>query len=594
LTTPNRRRFLLKQIEENSGYKYIIVSRDASELYDISGVVKLSNGRLFGVDRISFKELALFIQRAFQMEGPKAEVLANRLNTIFSRFDLFAHPSYLAGIPEQLLASLLQANRRSELVQLAVVGYLSFLVASDESNVTLSRTTRSLFLQKLVYDIRVEKLSITKVELVERARFLSEEMDFGIDPVRFVEDFFDRGILSTKSDRIEFALPFIERYLLANELAGRPDRAIVYFDFGNPDFDVATFDLYCEMATENSCIEALHSKINECVEGLKRVYDGSHVSSLDLRPEFAFKANRLEAMGSKLKQAAEDIASGKSNIEQKQALIDLVEDGISKTQKRKSNILEDASSDDSEGKTTASEEDTNNLKGNAMHALFLSAIALSAGAERFDASQKQELVASILSLGSIIVHGWLTDASTIKASDILQDLKKSPVYEEMRKGATTAEKEKSLESLVDQLSKYLEFLFLAEPISIVLHVLTEYGRNKILSVSIERAAMDEGFARVLRGIWLSDLDVNAGVRSLSAQLKSTNLSDFFRIVFVEHILTRVHWDHWNPTDRIKLLNYAVDLLKPTTMTLRKGEIEREIKREAKKKKDEKEEKPRDE
>ena len=78
------------------------------------------------------------------MTVPEAEVIALRLRDSFNRFSLDAYPSCFAGVPKQTLQTLLQANRRSELIQLAVDGFLMFMVADDKANVTLNRMAHRL------------------------------------------------------------------------------------------------------------------------------------------------------------------------------------------------------------------------------------------------------------------------------------------------------------------------------------------------------------------------------------------------------------------------------------------------------------------
>ena len=73
-------------------------------------------------------------------------------------------------------------------------------------------------------------------QLVAFARSFSQEYDFGIDPIAFIGSFVDSGILHFDNDNVKFALPFIESYLLASEMASAPTQAARYFEIDN-DFD---------------------------------------------------------------------------------------------------------------------------------------------------------------------------------------------------------------------------------------------------------------------------------------------------------------------------------------------------------------------
>jgi hypothetical protein len=166
---------------------------------------------------ISFVEIAHFIQKNFSMSGTEAEVIALRLRNTFDEFSLSAHPTYFAGIPRETLSALLQANRRAELIQLAVDGFLTFIVADDSSDVNLSRTTRSRFLRKLAVSLNLEKRSYAQSELIEFTKAFSGYHDFDIDPLEFIQGFINKGILHFENDSVRFSLPFIASYLLESD-----------------------------------------------------------------------------------------------------------------------------------------------------------------------------------------------------------------------------------------------------------------------------------------------------------------------------------------------------------------------------------------
>lgn len=111
----------------------------------------------FDLCDVSFFEIAVFLEKTFDMPAKEADVVALKLRDMFAQFSLPAHPSFFAGIPSEALSALLLANRRSELIQLAVDGVLSFIVAADDDPVRMSRTNRTKFLRRLVIDIAHEK-----------------------------------------------------------------------------------------------------------------------------------------------------------------------------------------------------------------------------------------------------------------------------------------------------------------------------------------------------------------------------------------------------------------------------------------------------
>ena len=134
-------------------------------------------------------EISSFLQKNFEMPASASEVVAVRLRETFHRYALPAHPSYFADIPRNTLNALLQANRRAELIEIAVVGYLSFVVADDKEPISLSRTTREKFLSDLVFSMKVKQESFTEAQLTARAETFAKEFDFGISPGALRVDF---------------------------------------------------------------------------------------------------------------------------------------------------------------------------------------------------------------------------------------------------------------------------------------------------------------------------------------------------------------------------------------------------------------------
>jgi nucleoside phosphorylase len=173
-----RTSFLQKEIESFPDAKFLIITRGRSNLFAESDFSGKTSAVIAEVCDISFTEIALFLQKNFEMEGPAAEVIATRLRDTFEKFDLPVHPTYFAGIPGTTLSALLQANRRAELIELAVAGYLSYVVSQDSEPVALSRTTREKFLTALAYEISLEKKSFSEADLAEYATAFAKKFDF--------------------------------------------------------------------------------------------------------------------------------------------------------------------------------------------------------------------------------------------------------------------------------------------------------------------------------------------------------------------------------------------------------------------------------
>ena len=271
--------FIFDEMRKLSGSSCVLLLTDQNDKIDTESRVNGLSAVHCELAEISFLETANFLEKNFDMPTNEAEVVAKRLRTIFEQFDLSAHPSYFAGIPLELLSSLLHANRRAELISLAVAGFLSYVVANDNTSRPLGRTTRELFLRKLAYEIKVEKKSFDEAELVEFTRIISDQKDYGIDPLIFVNSFVENGILNFQSGKVSFSLAFIESFLLAKELSLNDEAASQYFDLHSDDFDSEAFDLYVEAAPSDVIVKKVISQLDESI---------AWMGTLKLNPKIIF------------------------------------------------------------------------------------------------------------------------------------------------------------------------------------------------------------------------------------------------------------------------------------------------------------------
>ena len=153
-----------QQIDEWPKAKFIIVTRNREDVYLQADFAKSVASTMARLCDVSFMEITTFIQKKFEMSASASEVVATRLHETFHKYTLPAHPSYFADIPSATLNALLQANRRAELIEIAVTGYLSFVVADDKEPIALSRKTREKFLAELVFSMKADGQSYTEAE----------------------------------------------------------------------------------------------------------------------------------------------------------------------------------------------------------------------------------------------------------------------------------------------------------------------------------------------------------------------------------------------------------------------------------------------
>ena len=131
----SRMKFLFHQLSKYVGVKFILISGQVEATAFPIELLTNVELRQFVLLEVSFSSIANFVRDNFQLETAEAEVIAYRLNETFKQFELPAHPSYFAGIPRETIAALLQAHRRAELIDLAVTGYLTFVVSEDNAKI---------------------------------------------------------------------------------------------------------------------------------------------------------------------------------------------------------------------------------------------------------------------------------------------------------------------------------------------------------------------------------------------------------------------------------------------------------------------------
>jgi hypothetical protein len=114
--------FLLEEVNAFPNAKFVVPTRNRSNIVAENEFARKMGALIAVLDDVSFVETSHFLQKNFEMTGPESEVVAVRLREKFSNYKLSVRPSYFAGIPAAALTAFLRANRRAELIELAVVG----------------------------------------------------------------------------------------------------------------------------------------------------------------------------------------------------------------------------------------------------------------------------------------------------------------------------------------------------------------------------------------------------------------------------------------------------------------------------------------
>ncbi|MBO6551195.1 MAG: hypothetical protein JJ964_16465, partial [Rhizobiales bacterium] len=98
------------------------------EIYN-NELEKYFNHKCYNIEAISFTSITQYMSSAFEIPLEESEVVATRLVSTFNNYRLNIHPTYLASIQKDTVASFIEANQRGELIELAVAGLLTLLVS---------------------------------------------------------------------------------------------------------------------------------------------------------------------------------------------------------------------------------------------------------------------------------------------------------------------------------------------------------------------------------------------------------------------------------------------------------------------------------
>jgi nucleoside phosphorylase len=564
LSSKTRVEFLAKDLERWPNARFIFVMAEDQKLSAKIEQRRLITSEEFKVCDVSFSEMATFIESSFELPGKEAEVIALALRKAFSQFSLPAHPAFFAGIPADALAALLMANRRSELVQLAVDGTLSYIVASDDSEIRLSRTTRASFLRSLVIQQKVEKKVFSEADLVAFAKSVSDEFDYGINPTTFIAGFIEKGIIYVDDDVAKISLPFVESYLLAAELVTQPSLAERYFSKQLlDDFDYLTFDLYAELGPSRAIVDWATFSLRSTIEGEKMPGDKHVLLSGELNPAMLRNPARVTALGKRVTAAREALESGASDRDEKVRILDIAE-------RVSEDIAGQQEADDDKPEADSRIEPLQILIWN----WSICAILLGSGAESLNSNSRQEISVLLLQGAELISEQWTRVVSDTKFEDIKSQIKSD---EKFRSELKISDKE-NFDQAIDALVDFSEFIGLGQGIEQVLSTLMDTAKNGVIGNSLAKVGTTTKLQALIRGLWLSSIKADAGKADLIEAISDLPDSRLLRAVLISMLIYRVKWKISDTKSQGIMLDAAEAIVKPLNKTFDKGEILRFVAR----------------
>lgn len=552
-----RMRFLVEQLE---GYnaRVLVLTKSEDSISALDDFVKDAKFKEYEMAPVSFTETAFFLEKTFDMTAREAEAVAIRLDDTFRKFRLDAHPTYFAGLQEETLAALINANKRAELIQLAVDALLSLMVAADKSKPPLSRTTRERFLKSLVIRMASDESPVDDATLLDIAnKFLKSHL-FSTPAPDFLNPFFDIGLLYRSEDRVFFTHPYLKSYLLAQALRDNPDLAARYFDAKKELFDYYAFDLYCEMGPSCSVVENVVNWSVEALEVASVEYPSQHV--------YLESEERITALSSPRQLVS--LTGGLMGAAEKLERDDPTEQVRSEKQ-RLLDARRHVRSEVGARNPTRQDELPEDIKREfeildaLSRALGLCATAVGSGSESLEGSEKVRLANLVLKIGNKFSDIWTrnrlrTDFGKLR-NDVLADENIWKMLDQF--GAD----DDQFESVKTDLQMYIhgfELNAMVEPMGRVLWRIAASAGVRVLMPVVEQTKPDNEVERILRSAWMIEVDPEKGRDYFKHALADYSGSALMRIVLASHLLWRVFWHHYKTAGSRHFVNSAKRALRP--------------------------------
>lgn len=412
----SKMKFLGEEISDFNGV-VMVLTKSEDNISAVDDFVKDNGFKEYELAPVSFSETAFFLEKAFDMTAREAEAVAIRLDDTFRKFRLDAHPTYFAGLHEETLAALINANKRAELIQLAVSALLSLMVAADKSSPPLSRTTRERFLKSVVVEMARAHHVIDDARLLSLAStFLSEGL-FPTPAPDFLTPFFDIGLLYRSNGAILFTHPYLESYLLAQALRDNPEVAKTYFDPAAERFNYYAFDLYCEMGPSADVVEHVMSYGHGVCASALEAYPGEHIYvDSEQRLTALHSPRQLMSLSGSLMAAADKLEKNQPDDEvrgEKQRLLDAKHYVNSEVGSRSPAKLEEAPDEIKK---------EFEILDALSRALALCATAVGSGSESLGGRNKVELAKLVLQTGGKFSDVWTRNRLRINFKDLRNDV----------------------------------------------------------------------------------------------------------------------------------------------------------------------------
>lgn len=568
----NRMRFLDDQL--NGLDAYVIVVTKAEDAIAATDEFTKKNGfSSYNLAPVSLAETAYFLEKAFDMPAREADAVAIRLDDTFRKFQLDAHPTYFAGIGEETIAALINANKRGELIQLAVDGLLSLIVAADKATPPLSRTTRERFLRHLVLETAKRGTPFDDENLL---RLAVEFLQDGLLPTAapdFLQPFFDIGLLYRVNGQVFVTHPFLKSYLLAQALRDDGEFALQYFDPERVYIDHYSFDLYCELGPSGKVIDNVIEYARRKIAEAGEAYPDDNVFVERGRKLITFSNPRqLRFITASLNETADrmetDDADSASVRSEKQKLIDARSHVRNEVRER-----HPKRSDSAQAPLEIQIEFA--VLDALSRALALAATAVGAGSESLSGARKLELAGLTLTTADKFIDVWTRNRLRIDFEEMREELLSDEnVWELMEELASPEEDFERVRSDLGAFLHSVELNTIAEPMGRVLWLISSLAGAKVLAPVLNKTQPGTGLEAIIRGVWQLEIDAQQGKEALKSALSDYKGSPVARLGIANHVLSRAYWHHYKTASATHFITAARRALRPLSLQPSEEKIKR--------------------
>ena len=574
---------LIKEASKYPNAKFIVILKDQNMVASAPDFCPVFDCYMFWVRDFSLHALSNFLSCNFHIPSKEAGVAATRLNRVFEQFNMQAHPTYFATISQDVLSTLMDANRRSDLIGLAVDGSLILLVASDSSDVIVSKKIRRKFLSDIVVVQDIEGEAVGNSTAVSMVNRTAEEMDIEIDAIEFIKAFTDAGLLAFEQGRAVFPCTYVRDYLLAEYLSRNVEAARAYFDFDSIQTDINVLGIYAEIGVHDDVIDKILTLMEDDIRFLNRESASSSDFLVnDKAIPTSFKTlSRVKARRKQLHDAIKYVGDNPSDLARKQQILDF-RNSVSRWVVRRN---ETASGDDmpeeryvnGEEEQKYDHEDESVRYARVKNHWMAGCVLIGSGAESITMEPKRRLAGMLIHLGNRLAESLTARFANIDFVKIKEAVLSGLEFQEIKRGKSD-EEWRELERLFESMADNLQYTALTTPYMFVLRMLCSSGQGNILRKTIRECQAEGLFNEITRAIWACDLDPSSSGRVTMKVFRKLGYARLLRYMVAEHFVDRAYWDKWKERDRQSMLDMAEHLIEPLNMTLNKGKIARRIAR----------------